>query len=224
MKIAVVGRGGVGGGLADLWEKAGHDIIARFGKEGGDVSEADVVLLAVPGGAIAEALDKVQGIAGKTVIDASYLIGREPPAEFDSNAQYVKSRTNGPTAKSFNLNFAKPVRQAQRGEVEAVQCVVGRRCRPPGCRAVEPRCRLRAGTPWWTRSSRYARARISVPVRDRPGHGALRLPIRAAGTALIKATGRDAAGRHDRALRGRVEDRSERWADPFAHPRVGCTS
>jgi 8-hydroxy-5-deazaflavin:NADPH oxidoreductase len=106
MKIAVVGRGDVGGGLADLWAKAGHDIIARFGKEGGDVSEADVVVLAVPGGAIAEALDKVQGIMGKTVIDASNLIGAEPPAGFDSNAEYVKSRTNGPTAKSFNLNFA----------------------------------------------------------------------------------------------------------------------
>jgi predicted dinucleotide-binding enzyme len=38
MKIAVLGRGNVGGGLGDLWEKAGHDV-ARIGKEGGDVSE-----------------------------------------------------------------------------------------------------------------------------------------------------------------------------------------
>jgi 8-hydroxy-5-deazaflavin:NADPH oxidoreductase len=106
MKIAIVGRGNVGGGLTDLWEKAGHDIIARIGKEGGDVSEANVVLVAVPGPAIAEALDTVQGITGKTVIDATNLVGAEPPAGFDSNAEYVKSKTNGPTAKSFNLNFA----------------------------------------------------------------------------------------------------------------------
>ena len=26
MKIAVLGRGKVGGGLCDLWEKAGHDV------------------------------------------------------------------------------------------------------------------------------------------------------------------------------------------------------
>jgi len=26
MKIAVVGRGNVGGGLADLWERAGHEV------------------------------------------------------------------------------------------------------------------------------------------------------------------------------------------------------
>ena len=70
MKIAVLGKGNIGGGLADLWEKAGHDIVARIGKEGGDVSDADVVLVAVPGGAVADALDEVQGIGGKTVIDA----------------------------------------------------------------------------------------------------------------------------------------------------------
>ena len=105
MKIAVVGKGNVGGGLADLWEKAGHEI-QRIGREGGDVSGADVVLVAVPGGAIAEALDGVQGIEGKTVIDATNLVGDEPPSGFSSNAEFVKSRTNGPTAKSFNINFA----------------------------------------------------------------------------------------------------------------------
>ena len=62
--------------------------------------------MAVPGGTIVEALDSVQGIEGKTVIDATNLVGVEPPEGFSSNAEYVKSRTNGPTAKSFNANFA----------------------------------------------------------------------------------------------------------------------
>jgi predicted dinucleotide-binding enzyme len=106
MKIATVGRGNVGGGLADFWEKAGHEV-TRIGKDGGDVSEADAVLVAVPGGAIADALGKVEGLEGKTVIDATNLVGAEPPTGFDSNAEFVKSKTNGPTAKSFNLNFAR---------------------------------------------------------------------------------------------------------------------
>lgn len=106
MKIAVVGRGNVGGGLADLWEKAGHDV-TRIGKDGGDVSDADAVFIAVPGGAIADALESVQGIEGKTVVDATNLIGADPPQGFASNAEFVKSKTNGPTAKSFNLNFAR---------------------------------------------------------------------------------------------------------------------
>src|SRR5919202_5453257 len=105
MKVAVVGRGNVGGGLADLWERAGHEV-TRIGREGGDVSDVEAMIVAVPGGAIAEALDNVRGIEGKTVIDATNLIGADPPAGFSSNAEFVKSRTNGPTAKSFNINFA----------------------------------------------------------------------------------------------------------------------
>jgi 8-hydroxy-5-deazaflavin:NADPH oxidoreductase len=106
MKIAVVGKGNVGGGLADLWERAGHDV-TRIGSEGGDVSAADAVLLAIPGGAVADAFGTVTGWEGKTVIDATNLIGGDPPGGFPSNAEYVKSRTNGPTAKSFNINFAR---------------------------------------------------------------------------------------------------------------------
>jgi predicted dinucleotide-binding enzyme len=106
VKIAVVGRGNVGGGLADRWERAGHEV-TRIGREGGDVRDADAVLLAVPGGAVADALDKLQGLEGKTVIDATNLIGAQPPEGFASNAAYVKSRTNGPTVKSFNTNFAR---------------------------------------------------------------------------------------------------------------------
>jgi 8-hydroxy-5-deazaflavin:NADPH oxidoreductase len=106
MKIAVVGRGSVGGGLADRWEKAGHEV-TRIGKDGGDVSDAEAVLVAVPGGAVADALGNVQGIEGKTVIDATNLIGAEPPSGFASNAEFIKSKTGGPTAKSFNINFAR---------------------------------------------------------------------------------------------------------------------
>ena len=106
MKVAVVGKVNGGGGLADRWERAGHDV-TRIGKDGGDVSDAEAVLVAVPGGAIAEVFDTVKGWDGKTVIDATNLIGADPPGGFSSNTEFVKSKTNGPTAKSFNLNFAR---------------------------------------------------------------------------------------------------------------------
>src|ERR1700750_1364709 len=105
MRITVVGRGKLGGGLADLWERAGHQVM-RLGRDGGDVSDADAVLVAVPGGAIAEACDGLEGFEGKTVIDATNLYNVSPPDGFASNAEFVKSRTNGPTAKSFNVHFA----------------------------------------------------------------------------------------------------------------------
>jgi 8-hydroxy-5-deazaflavin:NADPH oxidoreductase len=55
MRIAVIGRGDVGGGRADLWEKAEHTV-ARTGRDGRDVSSAEVVVLAVSGGTVPEAV------------------------------------------------------------------------------------------------------------------------------------------------------------------------
>jgi 8-hydroxy-5-deazaflavin:NADPH oxidoreductase len=104
MNIAVIGRGNVGGGLAKLWRAAGHDV-TELGKDGGDASEAEVILVAVPSGSIAEALGKVAGIDGKVTIDATNAF-RGRNEQFESLAHEVKSIVGGPTAKSFNLNFA----------------------------------------------------------------------------------------------------------------------
>jgi 8-hydroxy-5-deazaflavin:NADPH oxidoreductase len=187
MKIAVVGRGNVGGGLADLWEGAGHEL-QRIGQDGGDVSEAEAVVVAVPGGAIAEALANVRGVEGKTVIDSTNRVGVEPPEGFASNAEYMKSKTNGPTAKSFNINFASlysRIGEASTrpsnmwcGDDEARQ-VVERLNRDAGCR-------LRAGLrgPFGERlcSGGLHQARL----RDRPGwDGAVRVSYGAPRSALI---------------------------------------
>jgi 8-hydroxy-5-deazaflavin:NADPH oxidoreductase len=106
MRITVIGRGNVGGGLAKLWRAAGHEV-DELGKDGGDASGADVLFLAVPAAAVADALGKVSGIEGKVTIDATNRIRTPPPDGFDSLAAQVKSITGGPTAKAFNLNFAR---------------------------------------------------------------------------------------------------------------------
>jgi predicted dinucleotide-binding enzyme len=104
MNITVIGRGNVGGGLAARWRAAGHEV-QELGKDGGDASNADVLLVAVPSPAIADALGKVEGIDGKVTIDATNAF-RGRNEEFESLAHEVKSIVGGPTAKSFNLNFA----------------------------------------------------------------------------------------------------------------------
>jgi predicted dinucleotide-binding enzyme len=104
MKMIVVGRGSVGGGLARLWTSAGHDV-AALGHDGGDGSGADVLVVAVPGSSIADALAKVTGVEGMTTIDATNS-PPGPPAGFESLALQVKSIVGGPTAKCFNTNFA----------------------------------------------------------------------------------------------------------------------
>jgi predicted dinucleotide-binding enzyme len=104
MKITVIGRGHVGGGLAGLWEKAGHEVKA-LGRDGGDASDADVVVVAVPGNQIAAALQGVTGLDGQVTIDATNLYSERDTA-FPSLTHQVKSIIGGPTAKSFNTVFA----------------------------------------------------------------------------------------------------------------------
>ena len=104
MKITTIGRGNVGGGLARAWERAGHTV-TMLGSDGGDASDADVVLVAVPSSTISDALGKVTGLDGKIVIDATNAFGGRDE-QYESLAHEVKAHTNGPVAKAFNANFA----------------------------------------------------------------------------------------------------------------------
>jgi predicted dinucleotide-binding enzyme len=104
MKITTIGKGNIGGGLARLWQQAGHDV-TTLGRDGGDAGDADVVLVAVPSGAISEALGKVSGLEGKIAIDANNAF-RGRNEQYESFAHEVKAHTNGPVAKAFNANFA----------------------------------------------------------------------------------------------------------------------
>jgi len=100
MNITVIGRGNVGGGLARRWERAEHNVTA-VGRDGGDASGADAVLVAVPSNAISDALSKVTGLGDQVFIDATNAFtGRNE--EFESLAHEVKSHVSGPVAKSFN--------------------------------------------------------------------------------------------------------------------------
>ena len=104
MKITTIGKGNIGGGLAKRWERAGHDV-TTLGSEGGNASDADVVLVAVPSGAVSDALGKVSGLDGKIAIDTvNAFTGRNE--QYESFAHEVKAHTNGPVAKAFNANFA----------------------------------------------------------------------------------------------------------------------
>ena len=85
-------------------ERAGHSVTA-LGRDGGDASNADAVLVSVPSDSISEALGKVSGLDGKVAIDtANAFAGRNE--QYESFAHEVKSHTGGPVAKAFNANFA----------------------------------------------------------------------------------------------------------------------
>jgi hypothetical protein len=104
MKIATIGKGNVGGGLAKRWRNAGHEV-TELGSGGGDVSGTEAILVAIPSRAILDALGKVTGIADQVVIDATNAYTGRTEG-FESLAHEIKSHVGGPVAKSFNCNFA----------------------------------------------------------------------------------------------------------------------
>jgi predicted dinucleotide-binding enzyme len=79
--------------------------VTELGRDGGDASGAEAVLLAVASDAIADALGKVSGLDGKIVIDATNAFHGRNEA-FESLAHEVKSIVGGPIAKAFNCNYA----------------------------------------------------------------------------------------------------------------------
>lgn len=105
MKITTIGRGTIGGGLAGLWTEAGHSV-TTLGSPGGDASDAEVVLIAVPSGVISDALGKVTGLEGKIAIDATNAYGGRDE-RYESLAHEVKAQTNGPVAKAFNASIGR---------------------------------------------------------------------------------------------------------------------
>lgn len=104
MKIATIGRGNVGSGLAQRWRNAGHEV-TELGSDGGDVSGSDAILVAIPSKAIPDAFAGVTGIAGQVVIDATNAFTGRTEG-FESLAHEIKSHVDGPVAKSFNCNYA----------------------------------------------------------------------------------------------------------------------
>jgi 8-hydroxy-5-deazaflavin:NADPH oxidoreductase len=124
MRIAVIGKGNIGGTLGSKWRAAGHDVVygARDGSGlgpggapvrsiGDALEDAGVVLLAVPGQAVSDVVtEQGAALAGKVVIDA---VNRMGAPEFDSQALIAAAAPSARYVRAFNSlgweNFADPL-------------------------------------------------------------------------------------------------------------------
>ena len=124
MKIAVIGKGNIGGTLGSKWSAAGHDVV--YGARGGSgdgpggapvrgigyaLEGADVVVLAVPGAVVPDVVNEHgAALAGKVVIDA---VNRMGGAEYDSRALIADAAPSARYVRAFNSlgweNFADPL-------------------------------------------------------------------------------------------------------------------
>ena len=71
MKIATIGRGNIGGGLAKRWRDSGPRGNGVRAATAGTPRASDAVLVAIPSNAIEDAFTKVTGIGDAVVIDAT---------------------------------------------------------------------------------------------------------------------------------------------------------
>ena len=149
MKIGIIGAGHIGGNCARQAVKAGHDVVLSFSRDpetleqlAGDlgesastgtaeeaVSASDIVILAVPWGAIPDALDHAGSLAGKVVIDTTNQFGAGPrPDDGQTAASFNAARMPGARyTKSFNtLTSGFQAQTASRtGDDRVVQWVCG---------------------------------------------------------------------------------------------------
>jgi predicted dinucleotide-binding enzyme len=140
MRIVVAGVGRIGGTLARIWAGRGHDVVLtlsrreeevrRLAEEIGATSAApseavagaDAVLLAVPAGAVDEAVAALGSLDGRVLIDAVNDVGRSEPG---SVAQDIAAKAPGArVVKAVNTVFAPmyPEAAASPGRAHMVIC------------------------------------------------------------------------------------------------------
>ncbi|RKF12344.1 F420-dependent NADP oxidoreductase [Roseovarius spongiae] len=113
MKIAIIGNGNVGSGLANVLSKTQHQV-GTFGRAddvANAVNEADIVILATPYGAAAEIVEQAD-FTGKIVIDVSNPVTEDFSSlqlgTTTSAAEAIAALVPGAfVVKAFNTIFAQ---------------------------------------------------------------------------------------------------------------------
>lgn len=128
MKIGVIGAGRIGGTIGGKWEAAGHEVAYGLRdpskKEGAKpidqaLQGAEVVLLAVPGGALTQVVrDHAKDLDGKVVIDATNNFGGESMNAWSEVASAVPRAHLYRAFNSIGWDvFANPVLGGQQADL-----------------------------------------------------------------------------------------------------------
>lgn len=147
MKIGIIGAGKIGGNLGQRWAAVGHEIVygvrdtqsaraqavrdasgaeARLASVAEAAAFGEVVVLAVPNGAVAATLAQVGDLTGKTVIDPTNRFGAYDPAEGPSLVQFIARQLPGAhVVKAFNTIAAEHLLQPAFGGGRVAAFVAG---------------------------------------------------------------------------------------------------
>ena len=113
MKLAVIGNGAIGSGLAAVLARAGQDValVGKGDEIAGAVAKADVVILATPYGAAADIAGHAD-FSGKIVVDVSNPVnadfsGLQVGLESSAAEEIAKLVPGARVVKAFNTIFAQ---------------------------------------------------------------------------------------------------------------------
>lgn len=144
MRIAVIGAGHVGAALGTGWARAGHEVVfgtrdpnstdalqlvsqtdgrAKVTSVGGSVAGAEIIALAIPWAAVADALQELAPeLAGKILIDCTNPAGKWPSMDHAAGSggeQVAQFVPRSKVVKAFNTTGFENMQNPRYGE-EAV--------------------------------------------------------------------------------------------------------
>jgi hypothetical protein len=133
MKIAIIGNGRIGGGLARAWQQHGHELaIADRDRASTEqaVRTSDIVVLAVPYAALSDVIAAVPPAAwtGKAVVDCTNAVehGQLVFGHTTSAAEELAKKLPGAhVMKSFNAQGAENLANPSYGGVAATNFYCG---------------------------------------------------------------------------------------------------
>lgn len=130
--VTILGKGNVGSAVAGLAGKAGRDVQILDTASTGTPVAGDIVVLAVPFGAV-DAIIAERGaeLAGKVVVDVTNPVdfatfdGLVVPADSSAAAVIQAKLPEAKVVKAFNTNFAGTVASGSVGETTTTVLVAG---------------------------------------------------------------------------------------------------
>jgi predicted dinucleotide-binding enzyme len=130
--ITIIGKGNVGSAVAGIAGKAGRDVQILDTDSTGTPVAGDIVVLAVPFGAIdAVVAERGAELAGKVVVDVTNPVdfatfdGLVVPADSSAAAVIQSKLPESKVVKAFNTNFAGTVASGSVGETTTTILVAG---------------------------------------------------------------------------------------------------
>jgi 8-hydroxy-5-deazaflavin:NADPH oxidoreductase len=130
MRIGVIGGGRVGSALAATWRERGHDVTVSTRETVAETAAAgDVVVIALPASAVADALSRAGSLGGKVVVDATNNLSGGPSgleiAALVPGARYVKAFNTVFSTFMHDTPPSSPATLVYCGDDEAAKATVG---------------------------------------------------------------------------------------------------